>query len=178
MIHAISPSSLSGIGGRDRHPFATGAHRDETVVGWGGGGGRSRQTGLGQAERRHGGLFARWGVSHGLAGCIRLRSTPPRQPAAKLGEEAVLWEAQFPAFCTTLRECLACKVDLVEGRTSSKEAVLGAMARIRCVGASNHATQVVDYFMWLCRGFCVMIYINFAVVRYTLMMKHSLYMWL
>ena len=73
--------------------------------------------GLGRAEHRQGGAVRqRGGGSHGFAGCVRLCSTPPRQPAAKLGEEAILWEARFPAFCTTLRDYPACKIDLVEGR--------------------------------------------------------------
>ena len=84
------------------------------------GGGVVGKRGRGEWSVARGGLCASGGASHRWASCVKLRSTPPRQPAAKLGEEAVLGEAQGPAFGTTLRECPACKVDLSEGRTSAR----------------------------------------------------------
>ena len=47
-------------------------------------------------------------------------------------------DAQFPAFCTTLHECPACKVDLFEGRTSSKG------GRAWCHGKNVMYTCVCD----------------------------------
>ena len=48
----------------------------------------------------------------------------------------------------------------------------------RYVGASDHATALFCIGCGCVLVFCTLIPLHFVVVRHTLMIKHSLYMWL